>query len=99
VHFPVKMDNGDVDIFTGYRVQHNNARGPYKGWFARYHRRDIDIGCSTALSVWMLGKPHWQACLLGAKEYSTRSYKYQLGFRAITRRFYVLPSADNIGQK
>lgn len=30
VHFPVKMDNGKVGIFTGYRVQHNNVLGPYK---------------------------------------------------------------------
>ncbi|MBQ0740774.1 glutamate dehydrogenase, partial [Aquimarina celericrescens] len=36
VHFPVKMDNGEVEIFTGYRVQHNNALGPYKGGL-RYH--------------------------------------------------------------
>jgi len=37
VHFPVKMDNGQVEIFTGYRVQHNNALGPYKGGL-RYHQ-------------------------------------------------------------
>ena len=31
VHFPVKMDNGDVQVLTGYRVQHNLFRGPGKG--------------------------------------------------------------------
>ena len=31
VHFPVEMDDGSVRSFTGYRVQHNDARGPYKG--------------------------------------------------------------------
>src|SRR5680860_1281443 len=31
VHFPVRMDNEEVEVFTGYRVQHNNALGPYKG--------------------------------------------------------------------
>ena len=31
VNFPVRMDNGDVEIFTGYRVQHNISRGPAKG--------------------------------------------------------------------
>ncbi len=31
VNFPVKMDNGRVEIFTGYRVQHNNWLGPFKG--------------------------------------------------------------------
>ena len=36
VHFPVKMDDGRVDMFTGFRVQHNNALGPYMGGL-RYH--------------------------------------------------------------
>ncbi len=36
VHFPVLMDNGSVRIFTGYRVQHNDTRGPFKGGI-RYH--------------------------------------------------------------
>lgn len=31
VDFPVKMDDGSIKMFTGYRVQHNNTRGPYKG--------------------------------------------------------------------
>ena len=36
VHFPVEMDNGEVQVFTGYRVQHNLAAGPGKGGI-RYH--------------------------------------------------------------
>lgn len=36
VHFPVKMDNGSIKIFTGYRVQHNDTRGPFKGGI-RFH--------------------------------------------------------------
>ena len=36
VHFPVKMDNGQIKIFTGYRVQHNDTRGPFKGGI-RFH--------------------------------------------------------------
>ncbi len=36
VHFPVELDDGDIDVFTGYRVQHNLARGPAKGGL-RYH--------------------------------------------------------------
>ena len=36
VHFPVRMDTGDVQVFTGYRVQHNMARGPGKGGI-RFH--------------------------------------------------------------
>lgn len=33
VHFPVKMDNGEVKIFTGYRVQHNNSLCAIQRWF------------------------------------------------------------------
>jgi len=36
VHFPVRMDDGHHKLFKGYRIQHNNALGPYKGGF-RYH--------------------------------------------------------------
>src|SRR5699024_48891 len=36
VNFPVYMDNGKIEIFKGFRVQHNNALGPYKGGL-RYH--------------------------------------------------------------
>ena len=37
VHFPVKMDDGSVQVFTGFRVQHNLGRGPAKGGI-RYHQ-------------------------------------------------------------
>lgn len=36
VHFPVRMDDGHFKLFKGYRIQHNNVLGPYKGGF-RYH--------------------------------------------------------------
>ena len=36
VHFPVQMDDGTWQLFKGYRVQHNNVLGPYKGGI-RYH--------------------------------------------------------------
>ena len=36
VQVPVRMDDGHVEVFKGYRVQHNGARGPYKGG-VRYH--------------------------------------------------------------
>ena len=51
VCFPVEMDDGSVKVFTGYRVQHNNARGPYKGGI-RYHW-DVDLDEVRALSTWM----------------------------------------------
>src|SRR5690349_10224917 len=40
VHFPVRLDDGSVHVFTGWRVQHNISRGPAKGGI-RYHP-DID---------------------------------------------------------
>ena len=54
VHFPVRMDDGRVEIFTGYRVQHNNAQGPFKGGL-RFHP-DVDIDEIRALATWMTWK-------------------------------------------
>ncbi len=54
VNFPVGMDNGDVEIFTGYRVQHNVARGPAKGGI-RYHP-DVTLDEVRALAMWMTWK-------------------------------------------
>ena len=54
VHFPVIMDSGKVQIFTGYRVQHNNINGPYKGGL-RYHP-SVDIDEVRALATWMTWK-------------------------------------------
>ncbi len=51
VSIPVKMDNGETKVFTGFRSQHNNARGPYKGGI-RYHQ-DVSIEDVQALSLWM----------------------------------------------
>lgn len=54
VNFPVRMDDGKIKVFTGYRVQHNEARGPYKGGI-RYHQQ-VDIDEVRALSSWMTWK-------------------------------------------
>lgn len=54
VHFPVKMDDESVRIFTGYRVQHNVTRGPGKGGI-RYHP-DVDLDEVRALAMWMTWK-------------------------------------------
>jgi glutamate dehydrogenase len=51
ISIPVKMDNGEMRVFEGYRVEHNNARGPYKGGI-RYHH-DTDINEVKALAFWM----------------------------------------------
>ena len=51
VNFPVKLDNGTVKTFTGYRSQHNNAVGPYKGG-VRFHP-NVNLDEVKALSIWM----------------------------------------------
>ncbi len=54
VNFPVRMDSGDIKSFTGYRVQHNQARGPCKGGI-RYHP-DVTLDEVRALAMWMTWK-------------------------------------------
>ena len=51
VSLPIRMDNGRLKIFTGYRVQHSNMRGPYKGGL-RYHPQ-VDLNEIKALALWM----------------------------------------------
>jgi len=54
VNFPVLMDSGQYQLFKGYRVQHNNILGPYKGGI-RYHPQ-VDIDEVKALASWMAFK-------------------------------------------
>jgi glutamate dehydrogenase/leucine dehydrogenase len=54
VNIPVKMDDGKIKIFKGYRSQFNDARGPYKGGI-RYHQ-DVNYNEVKALSAWMTFK-------------------------------------------
>ena len=54
VSIPTKMDNGQVKVFTGYRVQHNVARGPAKGGI-RYHP-NVTLDEVKALATWMTWK-------------------------------------------
>lgn len=97
VHFPVKLDDGSVEVFTGYRVQHNNALGPYKGGL-RYHPT-VDIDAARALATWMT----WKTSLAGLPYGGGKGgiqldpLKYSHAeLERITRRFtYAL--GDNIG--
>jgi glutamate dehydrogenase (NAD(P)+) len=59
VNFPVRMDDGTVRSFTGYRVQHTLTMGPTKGGF-RY-TPDVSFGECAALAMWMT----WKCALLG----------------------------------
>jgi len=59
VNFPVKMDDGRVEVFTGYRVQHNNILGPFKGGL-RFHPA-VNIDEVRALATWMT----WKGAITG----------------------------------
>lgn len=54
VHCPVKMDDGSLKVFKGYRVTHNDTRGPAKGGL-RYHP-GVDLDEVKALAMWMTWK-------------------------------------------
>jgi glutamate dehydrogenase (NAD(P)+) len=97
VHFPVRLDNGSVEVFTGYRVQHNNALGPYKGGL-RYHP-EIELDDAKALAIWMT----WKTSLAGLPYGGGKGgiqidpSKYSIGeLERITRRF-THALGDNIG--
>ncbi|HUG55818.1 MAG TPA: Glu/Leu/Phe/Val dehydrogenase [Candidatus Limnocylindrales bacterium] len=59
VHFPVRMHDGTVKVFTGYRVQHNVSRGPGKGGI-RYHP-SVNLNEIKALAMWMT----WKCAVVG----------------------------------
>src|SRR5512145_543956 len=59
VSVPTRMGDGHVHVFTGYRVQHNDALGPFKGGI-RYHP-EVNLGEVTALAMWMT----WKCSLAG----------------------------------
>jgi glutamate dehydrogenase (NAD(P)+) len=97
VNFPVKLDSGKVEMFTGHRVQHNNSNGPYKGGL-RYHPQ-VNIDEVRALATWMT----WKTAISnipfgGAKggiQFNPNDYSIK-EIERITRRFtYAL--GENIG--
>jgi glutamate dehydrogenase (NAD(P)+) len=59
VNFPVKMDSGDIRIFTGFRVHHSTALGATKGGI-RFHQ-DVTLDEVRALAMWMT----WKCSLMG----------------------------------
>ena len=97
VNFPVRLDNGETRLFKGYRVQHNNVLGPYKGGM-RYHH-EVTLDEVKALAAWMTFK-----CALhdipfgGAKggiKFNPRDYSAG-ELERITRRF-TFALGTNIG--
>lgn len=88
VNFPVRLDDGRIKVLTGYRVHHNNARGPVKGGI-RYHP-NVSMDEVRALAMWMTWKcavvniPYGGAkggVVIDATQYSQRELE------RLTRRF------------
>ncbi len=88
VEIPVRMDNGDLEIFIGYRIQHNGSRGPYKGG-VRYHpeANEEEVRALAALMTWktaLVGIPFGGA--KGGVQCDPRKMS-QRELQALTRRF------------
>jgi glutamate dehydrogenase (NAD(P)+) len=97
VSCPVQMDNGEIEVFTGYRVQYNITLGPAKGGI-RYHP-DVSLDEVTALAAWMTWKCAVAHIPFGGGKGGvicdpTRMSRREL--EALTRR-YVAEIVDAIG--
>lgn len=97
VHFPVRMDDGRVELLTGYRVQHNDALGPFKGGL-RFHPA-LELDEVKALAAWMTLKSAIARLPFGGAKGGVQidPARYSRAeLERITRRFcYAL--GDNIG--
>ncbi len=97
VHFPVRMDDRRIEMFTGYRIQHNNVLGPFKGGL-RYHP-SVDCDEVRALATWMT----WKSAIVnipfgGAKggiHIDPSKYSFH-ELERVTRRF-TFALGSNIG--
>lgn len=88
IHFPVRLEDGRVHLFKGYRVQHNNILGPYKGGI-RYHQSVTldDLKALASMMTWkcaLMGLPYGGA--KGGIKFDPRKYS-NVALEKITRRF------------
>lgn len=97
VHFPVQLDTGQWRLFKGYRVQHNNILGPYKGGI-RYHA-DVSLDHVKALAVLMTMKCSLMRLPLGGAKGGVQVDPYSLtnGERMRLTRRFVSALGENIG--
>lgn len=97
VNFPVKMDNGEIKIFQGYRVQFNSLRGPYKGGI-RFHPQ-VSMDEVKALSFWMMMKCAVVDLPLGGGKGGVTVDPKQLSAKEVERvaRGYICAIARDIG--
>lgn len=101
VNFPVDLDDGSCKIFKGYRIQHNNLLGPYKGGL-RFHQ-DVYLNECKALAFWMMIKCALQELPLGGGKggikFNPRDYSNN-DLNKISREFtkalykYIGPQKD-----
>jgi glutamate dehydrogenase (NAD(P)+) len=97
MNFPVRMDDGTIRLFKGYRIQHNNVLGPFKGGM-RYHQ-DVSLDDVKALAAMMT----WKCALMnlpygggkGGIKFDPNSVS-RAELQRITRRFFHALS-NNIG--
>lgn len=99
VHFPVVLDNGEVRVFEGYRVQHNASRGPTKGGI-RYHP-EVDLDETSALAMWMTWKCAVVNIPYGGAKGSVKVDTKQLTKRELEKltRRYVTEITSMIGER
>jgi glutamate dehydrogenase/leucine dehydrogenase len=97
VNIPVVMDDGSIQVFTGYRVQYNDALGPTKGGI-RYHP-DLTLDEVTALAAWMTWKTAVVGLPLGGAKGGIRCNPKEMSKAELERltRGYVRAIAKFIG--
>ena len=97
IHFPVRLESGEIRLFKGYRIQHNNILGPFKGG-VRFHQ-DVTLDESKALAAWMTWKCALQELPFGGAKGGIKFDPNAYGrgdVEKITRRF-THALGDNIG--
>ncbi len=99
ISIPVKMDNGELKIFEGYRVQYDNKMGPYKGGI-RFHQ-DTEINEVKALAFWMTIKCAVAGIPMGGGKGGITVNPKDLSKTELEKlsRGWVLKMADMIGPK
>jgi glutamate dehydrogenase (NAD(P)+) len=88
INFPVRLDDGEYHIFKGYRVQHNNLLGPYKGGMRYHHEANLDE--MKALASWMTYKSALHDIPFGGAKGGIKCDPHSLSegeLQRITRRF------------
>ncbi|MBI9073539.1 MAG: Glu/Leu/Phe/Val dehydrogenase [Melioribacteraceae bacterium] len=97
LNIPVKMDDGNISVFKGYRVQHNNSLGPFIGGVRFHPQESVDI--LRAMAMWMT----WQCAVMNLPLGGSNGgvicdpHDLSLGEQEKICRGYIRQLADNIG--